>query len=62
MNQNESVEAELGVSTPASVVESLGFPNNRVEVSPEPTGWQASRIEATGKPDQSLATVEEIGK
>lgn len=37
MNKRESEEtAETG----ASVVPGLGYPNNRLEASPEPTGWQ----------------------
>ena len=32
-------EAELTSQTLATVVEGLGYPNGRVEVSPTPTGW-----------------------
>jgi len=31
--------AEATASTPASVVPGLGYPNDRVENSPTPTGW-----------------------
>jgi hypothetical protein len=32
--------AEISAETPASVSEGLGYPNDRKEASPEPTGWQ----------------------
>ncbi len=32
--------AELSAQTPATVREGLGYPNDRKESSPEPTGWQ----------------------
>ncbi len=31
--------AETTATTPASVVPGLGYPNDRVEISPTPTGW-----------------------
>lgn len=40
-NQLETA-AERDVSTPATVVPGHGFPANRLESSPEPTGWLAS--------------------
>ncbi len=33
--------AELSAQTPATVREGLGYPNDRKESSPEPTGWQS---------------------
>ena len=51
---------EAGVTAEATVVSGHGYPNNRVESSPEPTGWQASKLLAGGVPDQSTATVEKI--
>ena len=32
--------AEANAVTPATVVPGLGYPADRVENSPEPTGWQ----------------------
>jgi hypothetical protein len=32
--------AESSAETPATVREGLGYPNDRKETSPEPTGWQ----------------------
>lgn len=40
-NQPRSA-AESDVSTPATVVPGHGYPSNRLESSPEPTGWRAS--------------------
>ncbi|MFM5905945.1 MAG: hypothetical protein ACKORF_07605 [Micrococcales bacterium] len=62
MSQDNLPKAEVGVTTAAQVAPSLGFPNNRPETSPQPTGWQASSITTAGTPDQSSATVEKIGK
>ena len=62
MSLNESLPAEQGVPTKASVAPNLGFPNNRAAGSPEPTGWQASKVLSTGLADKSFATVEEIKK
>jgi hypothetical protein len=39
---SEQIEAEVTVVTKATVVPGLGYPANRVETSPEPTGWQHS--------------------
>lgn len=38
----EKVPAEVTAVTKASVVPGLGYPANRIEVSPAPTGWQHS--------------------
>jgi ubiquinone biosynthesis protein COQ9 len=62
VSQAEQLPAEIGVSAAASVVPTLGFPNNRVEQSAQPTGWQASVVTAEGTPDQALAVVTKIGK
>lgn len=35
--------AELSAVTAPSVVEGLGYPADRKETSPEPTGWNVSR-------------------
>ena len=32
-------EAEETAETKPTVVQGLGYPNNRTEISPEPTGW-----------------------
>lgn len=32
--------AETTAETPATVREGLGYPNDREETSPQPTGWQ----------------------
>jgi len=32
-------EAEESAETKPTVVQGLGYPNNRTEISPEPTGW-----------------------
>ena len=60
-NQPKSqLPAEADVQTSATVAPTLGFPNNRVETSPTPTGWQASRVLETGLADQVFADVESI--
>lgn len=33
-------QAAFSAETQATVVAGLGYPNNRLEASPEPTGWQ----------------------
>jgi hypothetical protein len=38
MSNRESAEATA--VTPATVVPGLGYPADRVELSPTPTGWQ----------------------
>ena len=40
-------QSEATSSTPKSVVAGLGYPNGRVELSAEPTGWQSDSNEAT---------------
>jgi hypothetical protein len=40
MADNSKPEAEKDTVTPATVVAGLGFPLDRKEASPEPTGWQ----------------------
>lgn len=37
---SEQVAAEATAVTAATVVPGMGFPADRLEVSPEPTGWQ----------------------
>lgn len=51
---------EAGVTAEATVASSLGFPNNRVEESASPTGWQASKLNSDGTADQSEAKVNQI--
>jgi hypothetical protein len=47
------IPAEKGATQP-SVVTGLGYPNGRIEVSPAPTGWQASKVLADGAADQGV--------
>jgi hypothetical protein len=54
--------AEQGVTASATVVSGLGYPNNRVEASAHPTGWQASEVLASGTPNQEHAIIEKIQK
>ena len=44
--------AEEFASTPPTVVAGLGYPNGRVENSPEPTGWLVNEAEVTLKEKQ----------
>jgi hypothetical protein len=37
---DQASAAELSAITPATVKPGLGYPNDRVEESPTPTGWQ----------------------
>jgi len=37
---SEQIQAEVSAVTAPSVAPGLGFPANRVETSPAPTGWQ----------------------
>ena len=37
---SEQIQAEQTAVTTATVVPGLGYPANRLESSPEPTGWQ----------------------
>lgn len=39
---SDQIPAEQSAVTVASVAAGLGFPLDRVELSPEPTGWQHS--------------------
>ncbi len=52
--------AETGVDTPASVVPGHGYPANRLESSPEPTGWHASG--ANSKAPGALGTLTEVSR
>jgi|GEM_PF-626248 hypothetical protein len=54
LKQLESA-AESDVSTPATVVPGHGYPANRLESSPEPTGWRAS-----GEGIGALGSTEEL--
>ena len=55
-------QASSEATNGASVAVSLGYPNNRVEVSAQPTGWQASVVLPSGLADQSEATTHKIQK
>jgi len=48
MNLNQKLAAEQGVSAVAVVAPGLGYPQHRVASSIEPTGWQASQVNASG--------------
>ena len=39
---SKDMQAEVSAATPPTVVPGLGYPNDRRETSPEPTGWQAN--------------------
>lgn len=39
---SEQIESEVTAVTKATVAPGLGYPADRVEISPEPTGWQHS--------------------
>ena len=41
-DERQHLASEAGATTPPSVYSGLGYPMDRKEVSPEPTGWQAS--------------------
>jgi hypothetical protein len=58
--QNIQTEAERTAVTQPSVVAGLGYPANRVEVSPEPTGWHASGLGATSP--GAVGTFEEVSR
>ena len=60
MSLDQQIPAEKGVTTAASVVSGLGYPNGRAETSATPTGWMASRLNPDGSADQKLATVTHI--
>ena len=38
-------QAELSAVTAPTVLKGLGYPMNREEISPEPTGWIHSEVE-----------------
>jgi len=40
-----NLEHEKDVQTPAAVKPGLGYPNDRVETSPTPIGWQGVQNE-----------------
>lgn len=40
-----NLEHEKDVQTPATVKPGMGYPNDRVETSPTPIGWQGSQSE-----------------
>lgn len=42
---SKDMQAEASAITPPTVVPGLGYPNDRREISPEPTGWQANSDE-----------------
>jgi hypothetical protein len=42
---SSEIIAEETAVTQRSVVSGLGYPNGREEISPEPTGWQATNGE-----------------
>lgn len=52
--------AEIGATKP-TVVAGLGYPNGRVELSPVPTGWQASKVLFDGSADQTKSDVSNVG-
>lgn len=37
---SEQITAEATAVTPATVVPGMGYPADRLEISPAPTGWQ----------------------
>jgi hypothetical protein len=40
MTDSSKPQAEKDAVTPPSIAQGLGFPLDRKETSPEPTGWQ----------------------
>ncbi len=40
-------QSDVSASTPKTVTSGLGYPNNRLEVSAEPTGWLQNSFETT---------------
>ena len=38
-SKNTEIQSESSAVTPPTVAPGLGFPADRIEVSPEPTGW-----------------------
>jgi hypothetical protein len=59
-NENPQTEAERTAVTQSTVVPGHGYPANRVETSPSPTGWHASGPTSTNP--GSLGTLEEVSR
>jgi hypothetical protein len=59
-NENPQTEAERTAVTQPTVVSGHGYPANRVEVSPSPTGWHASG--PTSTTPGSRGTLEEVSR
>ena len=59
-NENPQTEAERTAVTQPTVVSGHGYPANRDETSPAPTGWHASG--ATSSAPGSLGTLEEVSR
>lgn len=61
MSQDLGTLAGVG-GTPSTVVFGLGYPNGRAEVSPSPTGWQVSAVNADGSANQANANVINVSR
>ncbi|MFY7819498.1 MAG: hypothetical protein ACOVP3_01465 [Rhodoluna sp.] len=59
-NENKQTEAERTAATQPTVVPGHGYPANRAETSPSPTGWHASGSTSTAP--GSLGTLEEVSR
>ena len=59
-NENPQTEAERTAVTQPTVVPGHGYPADRLETSPSPTGWHASG--ATSKTPGTLGTLEEVSR
>jgi len=59
-NDNPQTEAERTAVTQPTVVSGHGYPANRAEVSPSPTGWHASGATATSP--GALGALEEVSR
>jgi hypothetical protein len=59
-NENPQTEAERTAVTQPTVVPGHGYPANRVETSPSPTGWHASGPTSTNP--GSLGTLKEVSR
>jgi len=59
-DDNPQTEAERTAVTQPTVVSGHGYPANRSEVSPSPTGWHASGPSATTP--GSLGQLEEVSR
>ena len=59
-NENPQTEAERTAVTQPTVVSGHGYPADRAEVSPSPTGWHASGPKSTAP--GSLGTLEEVSR